>query len=354
MLIFYASVVQGTGTFLYFYAMNYRRTFLHALFLFCEERNIDVRIISSLSGVSVDELNAKTNYDLTNKQLEGVWKHIVQLSGDELIGLHFGMAMQIGALNIVGQIIQTSDTVKEALQQASSLVHLITDFYTMQVEEKAETFSITFKKNNGFDRFPTARNQMGDFLIAFTLYELKGLVFENPMPINASLLTYRKIYDKEYHNILKCVPKINDIYSLEFKKDYLQTKIITANYEIQSQLIEHINDLQNPIKLNGRFSKKIFNFLIRNSYLCSPSIESVAGNFNLSVRTLQRKLKEEGVSFLQIVHEVRKSLAIRYIQKSTSSIKEISTFLGYAEPSGFVRAFKKWTGKTPSEHRNKH
>ena len=106
--------------------MNYRRTFLQALFLFCEDRNIDVRIISSLSGVSIDELNAKANYDLTNKQLEDVWKHIVQLSGDELIGLHFGVTMQIGALNTVGQIIQTSNTVKEALQHACSLVHLNT------------------------------------------------------------------------------------------------------------------------------------------------------------------------------------------------------------------------------------
>lgn len=334
--------------------MNYRRTFLQALFLFCEDRNIDVRIISSLSGVSIDELNAKANYDLTNKQLEDVWKHIVQLSGDELIGLHFGVTMQIGALNTVGQIIQTSNTVKEALQHACSLVHLITDFYTMQIEEKAETFSIIFKKNNGFDNFPTARNQMGDFLVAFTLYELKGLVLENPKPIKVSLLTYKKVYDKKYHHILKCIPKKNDIYSLTFKKYYLQTKIITANYEIQNQLIEHINDLQDPTSLNGRFSRKIFNFLIANTYLYFPSIESVAGNFNLSVRTLQRKLKKEGVSFLQIVEEVRKSLAIHYIQKSSSSIKEISTFLGYAEPSGFVRAFKKWTGETPSEHRNKH
>ncbi|QNL51863.1 AraC family transcriptional regulator ligand-binding domain-containing protein [Olivibacter sp. SDN3] len=334
--------------------MNYRRTFLQALLLFCGERNIDPQRITSLSGISLRELNTKTKFNLTNQQLENVWKNIVQLSGDELIGLHFGATMQIAALNTIGQIIQTSNTVKEALQHACSLVHLITDFYTIQIEEKTKTFTITFQKNDGFDNFPTARNQMGDFLITFTLYELKGLVLENPKPIKASLLTYKKIYDREYQNILKCSTKKNDNYSLEFKKDYLKTKIITANYEIQNLLIEQINKLQNPTSLNGGFSKKIFNFLIANSYLYSLSIESVAGNFNLSVRTLQRKLKEEGVSYLQIVEEVRKSLAIHYIQNSTSSIKEISSILGYAEPSGFVRAFKKWTGKTPSEYRHKY
>ena len=133
---------------------------------------------------------------------------------------------------------------------------------------------------------------------------------------------------------------------------HLAIKIITANYQIQTLLIEQITKLQNHTSLSGGFSKRIFNFLIANSYLYSLSIESVAGNFNISVRTLQRKLKEEGVSYLQIIEEVRKSLAIHYIKKSSSSVKEISAVLGYSEPSGFVRAFKKWTGKTPSEYRN--
>lgn len=333
--------------------MNYRRTFFQALLLFCEERNIDAKKTTSLSGISIHELNTQTNFNLTNQQLENLWKNIVGLSGNELIGLHFGATMQIAALNTIGQIILTSNTVKEALQQASSLIHLITDFYTMQIQEKAKTFVITFQQNDGFDNFPNARNQMGDFLIAFTLYELKGLLLEDPKPIKASLITYKKNYDREYENILKCTTTKNSNYSLEFKKDYLKTKIITANYEIQNLLIEQINKLQNAASLSG-LSKKIFNFLIANSYLYSLSIESVAGNFNLSVRTLQRKLKEEGVSYLQVVEEVRKSLAIYYIQNSTSSIKEISSILGYAEPSGFVRAFKKWTGETPSEFRDKN
>lgn len=81
------------------------------------------------------------------------------------------------------------------------------------------------------------------------------------------------------------------------------------------------------------------------------SIEAVAGNFNMSVRTLQRKLKEEGISYLVIVEEVRKTLAIHYIENSSSSVKEIAAIIGYSEPSAFVRAFKKWTGITPSAYR---
>lgn len=55
---------------------------------------------------------------------------------------------------------------------------------------------------------------------------------------------------------------------------------------------------------------------------------------------------------MQIVEEVRKTLAIHYITTSPSSVKEISANLGFAEPSSFVRAFKKWLGKTQLEYKN--
>lgn len=308
--------------------------------------------IARLSGFSSFDLKTKENFNLTNQQLESVWKNIVKLSGDELVGLHFGMTMQIAALSAVGQIIQTSDTVRQALHHACSLIHLFTDFYGMEIEEKSKTFTITFRKNEGFEQYTTTQNQMGDFLMALTLYELKGLIKENSLPIQAGLPTYKMEHEREYERILKCPVKKANAYYLEFRKDYLRTKIITANYEIQNLLLAQINKLQNPNTLNGHFSRRIFNFLIANSYLYSLSIESVSGNFNISVRTLQRRLKEEGVSFIQIMEEVRKSLAVHYIKNSASSVKEISSILGYAESSGFVRAFKKWTGETPSQYRN--
>ena len=350
LIIFRHSLVMKHDIFV-LSTMNYRQTFIQALFVFCQDRNVDTNKIATLSGFSLSELNPKRNFDITNEQLENIWKNIIQLSDNHLIGLHFGTTMQIAALNVIGQIIQTSNTVKEALQHASAFINLLTDFYTMQIEERQKTFNVTFKKNEGFDSYPTAQNQTGDFLIAFTLYELHGLLLDNPNPIRAGLPTYNKSYDSEYKNILKCTLRKSEDFTIEFKKDFLQTRIITANYEIQSLLINHISQLQNPTSLNGSLSKNIFNFLIANSYLYLPSIEAVASNFNVSVRTLQRKLKEEGSSYIRIVEEVRKSLAIHYVQTSSSSVKEISSILGYAEPSGFVRAFKKWTNTTPLEFR---
>ncbi|MCK7555047.1 AraC family transcriptional regulator [Chitinophaga sedimenti] len=267
------------------------------------------------------------------------------------MGTHFGSTMQIAALGVVGQIIQTSANVKDALLHACAFVHLLTDFYTMEVEEHKDTFSILFRHNKGSEKYPNTRDQMGDFLAAFALYELNGLLMVRPKPVSVGLPTYKTSFDREYMGLFRCQPKRSTHYRLEFQKAFLQEPIITANYEIQTLLLGQISSMSGSSTLHGRFSARIFNYLIANSYLNAPSLETVAGNFCMSARTLQRKLKEEGVSFLDILEEVRKSLAVRYIQNDAFTVKEISQVLGYAEPAGFVRAFKRWTGQTPTDYR---
>ncbi len=324
---------------------------MQALFIFCKDRNMDIDKIASLSSINIHDLNSKSRYKVTNHQMETLWKNIVHFSNDKLTGLHFGAAMQLAALNAVGQIIQTSSTVKEALQHAGTLLHLITDYYTMLIEEQSKTFSVSFIKNKGYEKFPCSMKHIGDFLVTFTLYEMRGLLLTNPEPIKIGIPSFHKDYKAEYEIIFNCRVSKSENYSINFKKEFLATPIITANYEIQTLLLNQIHQLLQPQKLKGSFSRRIFNYLITNSYLYAMSIEAVAGNFNMSVRTLQRKLKEEGISYLVIVEEVRKTLAIHYIENSSSSVKEIAAIIGYSEPSAFVRAFKKWTGITPSAYR---
>ena len=88
--------------------------------------------------------------------------------------------------------------------------------------------------------------------------------------------------------------------------------------------------------------------MLANSYLGIVSLEDIAANFNISARTLQRKLKEEGINFQQVADEVRKSLAINYLKAGSYPVKEISYMLGYNELSAFTRTFKRWTGITPA------
>ncbi|MEE9265906.1 MAG: helix-turn-helix transcriptional regulator, partial [Gammaproteobacteria bacterium] len=78
---------------------------------------------------------------------------------------------------------------------------------------------------------------------------------------------------------------------------------------------------------------------------------SVADALHMSLRTLQRRLNDEGTSYKGLLDETRRELAAHYMAETHRSINEITYLLGFSEPSNFSRAFRRWTGKSPSAYR---
>jgi AraC-like DNA-binding protein len=106
------------------------------------------------------------------------------------------------------------------------------------------------------------------------------------------------------------------------------------------------------IKLKG--SDKLIE-TIRNLIIFSPgkfpNLRETAEALQLSPRTLKRRLRERGTTFQKTLDEVRTELAKRYLGETRLNIDQISDLIGFAESSAFRAAFKRWTGKNPSEFR---
>jgi AraC-like DNA-binding protein len=81
------------------------------------------------------------------------------------------------------------------------------------------------------------------------------------------------------------------------------------------------------------------------------SLDQMAQHLDLSPRTLRRRLAAEGVSFLELVDQGRRDKALRLLRSSRLSIEDVARQLGYTTASSFVRAFHRWTGKTPAQYR---
>ena len=81
------------------------------------------------------------------------------------------------------------------------------------------------------------------------------------------------------------------------------------------------------------------------------AVRDAARLANRSVRSLQRRLAEEGLAFFELVQAAREELARDLIADHSISINEIATRLGYSSISNFSRAFQRWTGKSPTEFR---
>ena len=83
----------------------------------------------------------------------------------------------------------------------------------------------------------------------------------------------------------------------------------------------------------------------------SVSLERVAGRLGTSPRTVQRRLREHGLCFRDIVEGSRLEIAGALLRETNLSIQEISCRLGYAAPNAFTRAFARWNGLTPRAYR---
>lgn len=82
-----------------------------------------------------------------------------------------------------------------------------------------------------------------------------------------------------------------------------------------------------------------------------PSIEVAAELMHMTKRTLIRKLKEEGTSYQQIKDRLRRDKAVRLLSLNTLSVGQIAEKLGFSDSAVFARAFKAWTGASPSDYR---
>jgi AraC-like DNA-binding protein len=81
------------------------------------------------------------------------------------------------------------------------------------------------------------------------------------------------------------------------------------------------------------------------------TLAGVAKALKMSERSLQRRLADEGATFDALLDDVRRQLSLRYLADPAIAVSEVAYLLGYSEPSPFHRAFKRWTGTTPTEAR---
>jgi len=81
--------------------------------------------------------------------------------------------------------------------------------------------------------------------------------------------------------------------------------------------------------------------------------QDMAKRLHMSRRTLQRRLDEADTTYLRLVDDTRKDLALRYLEDPHRSITDVAFTLGFSQQSAFTRAFKRWTGVNPTQYRTK-
>ena len=126
-----------------------------------------------------------------------------------------------------------------------------------------------------------------------------------------------------------------------------QKPFLTANHAmwaiLEPAFDKRMEDLVQDASFRDRVRASLLEMLASGQY----SMTYVASKLAISNRTLQRRLREEGTTFHEVLDELREELARHYLSATDYTNAEISFLLGYEEPNSFFRAFRAWTGQTP-------
>ena len=318
-----------------------------ALLAYLAHRDVSPADVCRASGL--DQQYLREGRALTVKQTNDLWLQAAKASGDSLLGLHLGESLQLAALGVVGEVIKYSTTVGGALSTAATLTPSLTGLVEVVVGKTRQALVIAIKPSlPPGEALTFAHRQTLDLVMAFIVHELDGLLLTKIVP-KAVHYADPLPGSGEYARIFRVAPsKKGKSYAILLDPSAWDIPVLTGDFQMQEALLEKVQTLiHNP---TPAFHDRIYRHLLSNAYRGILSQTDVAANLNLSTRSLQRRLREEGATFSDLTEKVRKTLALHYVQTGRYPLKEISDMLGYNECSAFSRAFKRWTGHAPRRH----
>jgi AraC-like DNA-binding protein len=83
-----------------------------------------------------------------------------------------------------------------------------------------------------------------------------------------------------------------------------------------------------------------------------PTLHRMARLLHTSPRTLRRRLEQDGTTYHALLDELRRDLALSYLQEETMEVEQVAFLLGFSDASALRRAFRRWTGRSLAEHRD--
>jgi AraC-like DNA-binding protein len=276
---------------------------------------------------------------------------VEQATGDAFVGLHVAESLPRGTYGLLEFCSRSAPNIREALARLARLITLMN-----------EVVVVTFSEEDGAgilqQRVPGEPACVGrhgnEFFIAQVLLQGRALTGApyvprhvwfahgappDPGPLRALCRTDAISFGAGANGI-------------ELDRDTVEIPLATSDPPLLS-LLEQVAERQMQRRAGRRRLLGDVEARIREQLTGgAPSLEGVAEALKMSRRTLQRHLAGEGVSFQQLTDGVRRELACRWLHKGERPIGEVAFLLGYTEMSAFFRAFKRWTGATPTEYRD--
>ena len=336
----------------YFCVMAFSARFVAHTILFASQQGVDPAELVPLTNYTMDELcdpELTVSDDVYNAVIEAA----VEQSGNPHFGLHESEYLNLSAAGLILQIVQSSRTVHEALNYCCEFANLGCSALPMSMEEKGDEVIVSMIPQQLWaEKSPVAMQQTADGVIGFSLREFRTLTRQKRDPIAVEFPWPCPTDPVEYERVYDCPVHFNRTQlAVRFKREHVEEQVVSSDYSLLQVLVQHAQTKLETLERESGFINRVKRSVINLVKPEFPSIEQVASNLNVSVRTLQRKLSDEGFTFKELMEDLKQQFAESYLRKPELSISEIAYLLNYADPSAFTRSFKRWTGKSPQAWR---
>jgi AraC-like DNA-binding protein len=240
-----------------------------------------------------------------------------------------------------------SHTLRHALNRFIRYLRIVSEKIFITLEDCPDGLTLAFNYKILGMRVP-AQIDMG---MAMTIHICRLNFGENLRPVAVNIMHGAPPCTEKYFGLFKAPVRFSsEKDSMTFATADADKWLIGANPQLarlnDQVMIEYLAKL-NKDDIIDRVTAAIVDMLPSGGV----ADEKVSGTLNLSVRSLQRRLKEVGTTFRTILDEVRKDLASTYVRDPEIELAEIAFLLGFSEQSAFSRVYRRWTGVAPSEGR---
>lgn len=323
-------------------------TYVDLLCRLLEQRGIAREQLLAGTGITAAML-AVPGARLPSTAFQRIVQRALELTGDPSLGFQLGLSMNIKTHGFLGYAALSSDTLAEAIDLATRYFRTRTTGIDLQFFVEGDTAVLQLDERQPLgEQLPFAIEAL---LGMFHTARLQLVNDELPQDGEARV-TYP---EQPYHRLL--APLIGNrirfscsANQIRFPASELKKKINFSDPQLvrmaAAQCEEELKKLRDEAGLLGEVRRRV-----RRALAEDPSLERIAGELHMAPRTLRRRLAELGTSYHDIVEQLRRGLAVEFLQGSDRSVDRIAEALGYSDPSNFGRAFRRWTGMSPTAWR---
>jgi AraC-like DNA-binding protein len=306
---------------------------------------VDIASLLEQAGLTQEEIKNRNARIGVINQIKFVG-FVATALGDELLGFHLADDFDFGEIGFLYYVAASADTLGAALARVERYIKIQNDGVRFEIIKRR---SVHLRLHyTGVARY-TDVHQIG-CMIALIIRIGRRLTRSTLEPTQVRIMHHIHRGKAKLEKFLDA--GIEDgarVDEIEFPTASWNLPIVSADAYLHRLCVQSCEEAlarrrakQSPLYV--QVENAIASFLPHGQ----ARHDLVAAELSMSPRTLTRRLAAEGSSFAELLKEVREALAKRYIADRTLPISQIAWLLGYAEVSGFTRAFQRWTGMVPS------